>query len=475
MIIMLVAGLLQVHVLFAFLVPHTNAFLNPGAARRKVLKRDGSELAASPLTWSEISSKLEPAISTNPSGLIIDDPASVDRPNFSQSKPTFFKERHGWCPYSERVWIALEVKNVPYDIIHIDNSGFNRRPSYFSGQTPQITWPDGKTQGESMDLVREIDSRYESDGDAVELYPNDIKNEVINKIRAFDQIFPRRTRPSSRAAFLFRYDGEPLWKNEFEKVLRETNELLGDCDDGPFFCGERFTAADIAWAPFLERYSAQLPCLHQGLNPRSDETNYPNLVRWYNAMDDQIPCYSCRIKGDASSWRKVLTMAGFGNAGLPLDVSERMEEAKVYESKALAKEEAEKEQNLWDIYSKTRPWVARTPSLDVAMTMTKNRDAILKDIEKRAPASLTNDLSECTEEQLDEAMRIMICLLCQDEDEFNGDEIMPKYLDKYAKIVESLATYLDTRMCVPRDMGHISAAKIKRLIPVINEIIINVA
>ena len=30
-----------------------------------------------------------------------------------------------------------------------------------------------------------------------------------------------------------------------------------------------------------------------------------------------MPAYACRVRGDAASWRKVLSMAGFGNSGMP--------------------------------------------------------------------------------------------------------------------------------------------------------------
>ena len=43
-------------------------------------------------------------------------------------------------------------------------------------------------------------------------------------------------------------------------------------------------------------------------------------------------------------------MAGFGNAGVPLDVSDRMEDAKAYQSKALSKDKAEIDQQIWDAY-----------------------------------------------------------------------------------------------------------------------------
>ncbi len=55
-------------------------------------------------------------------------PIAVDGRSFSSDpnlsdgiRPTLYRERHGWCPYSERVWLALEAKGVEYDTIYIDN------------------------------------------------------------------------------------------------------------------------------------------------------------------------------------------------------------------------------------------------------------------------------------------------------------------------------------------------------------------
>jgi len=43
-------------------------------------------------------------------------------PNLSDgTRPTLYRERHGWCPYSERVWLAMEAKGIDYDTIYIDN------------------------------------------------------------------------------------------------------------------------------------------------------------------------------------------------------------------------------------------------------------------------------------------------------------------------------------------------------------------
>lgn len=244
-------------------------------------------------TWESLEGILLKTTSDKP--ISIDSVLEPSKPNFSDERPTLFRERHGWCPYSERVWLTLELIGQQYDTVRIDNTG-GPRPSYYGGQTPQMRWPDGKQQGESMDLVEELDTRY----NAGKFYQPD---NVHDQINAFRNIFPR-ARPSSRAAFLFQYNGEPLWRSTFEKTLEETDQLLAaSSSSGPFFCGTDISAADIAWAPFLERYRYQLPCLHEQLEPDNSNT-YPNLAQWYDAMD-KVPAYACCVKGDPGSWRKV--------------------------------------------------------------------------------------------------------------------------------------------------------------------------
>ena len=358
-------------------------------------------------------------------------------------------------------WLALESTNAPYDTVRIDNTGPGRKPPYWGGQTPQMRWPDGTNQGESMDLVQEVDKRY---GGGM-LYPSEIKHEVINKAREFGNIFPSKSRPSSRAAFLFGWSGEPLWKSEFESVLSNTNDLLQSTSkDGPFFCGKEFTAADIAWAPFLERYAAQLPCLHEGLNPR-DSSSYPHLSAWYDAMESQVPAYACRVRGNPSSWRKVLTMAGYGNvAGVPPDVAERMDGLGMDESRAQTEEERVRDQGLWDEYRSTRLYLANTPGAEAGRVLMSNREAIVKDTLKRAD-SLRGAGIPLEEKGLDNAMRALATILIYGSEEDGHYDDM-SVAAKEAHNVEgvfAMAKFLDERMCVPRDMGTLSADAIKRL------------
>lgn len=333
--------------------------------------------------------------------------------------------------------MTLELKNIEYDTVRIDNTG-GPRPSYYAGTTPQMKWPDGRLQGESLDLVRELDQQYSTslfDSMAVETC-----------IAQFRSIFPSRARPSSRAAFLFQGNGDPLWRGVFENTLRGTDDLLSQ-SEGPFFCGTTLSAADVAWAPFLERYRYQLPCLHEGLEPYNSY-EYPNLAAWYDAMD-RLPAYACRVKGDASSWRKVLSMAGFGNAGAPPQIEANMDEMARQEALMA---ESTIDQALWTEYAASRPYLAATPQAEAAAIIKRNREAISADVLKRAGGSALEGLLPSTESDLDEALRALVCVL------LDSDEDAKSTLG-----VGTLVSFLDERMCVPRDMGAMSASAIKKL------------
>ena len=419
-----------------------------------------SAILAFGLRWEDLQTSLVP--SQKPLGVDVDTALDASRPNYSSTLPSLHRERHGWCPYSERVWLAFEHCAVGHDAYRIDNTGPGRKPSWWSGTTPQVVWPDGRRQGESMDLVREVDERY--GGERLErLYPPSLGGRVDEMADAFRRTFPSGSRPSSRAAFLFGWSGEPLFRSEFERVLEDTDGLLSD-GDGPFLCGDTFTAADVAWAPFLERYAAQLPCLHDGLDPR-DESRYPNLVMWYEAMDT-VPAYACRVKGNASSWRKVLTMAGYGNAGsVPALVSERMDRLDAEERRDQTDEEKAEEQRLWDEYRTARPHLARTPAAEAARVLLSNREAIVTDTLKRS-AALEGTGVPLDRDGLDGAMRALATVLACDGAEGGQHYGELEVAAREAEEVEgvfALARFLDERMCVPRDMGSMSAAAIKRL------------
>lgn len=403
-------------------------------------------------TWEDLESSVAPSSPTATLPTSIDSVLDPSTPTYSTTHPTLFRERHGWCPYSERVWLTLECGNISYDTIRIDNTG-GGRPSYYAGQTPQMRWDDGRVQGESMDLVYELDTRY-----GLGLRSED--DDVRSVVKEFSTIFPR-ARPSSRAAYLFQYNCEPLSRGTFERTLQLTNELLGETD-GNFFCGDDFTAADVAWAPFLERYRYQLPCLHDGLWP-DDVFTYQNLSDWYTAME-LIPAYSCRVMGDAASWRKVLNMAGFGNAGFPPEIMANMDTILQTEDRLARELTRDTGKVLWSRYREApgREYVADTPSKEVALTLVRNRRAIVADALKQASKGSKHLMSmEQSEDVIDAALLELAEALADDNLDKEFDAKDAKNVVSDAAL--AMARFLDDRICVPRDMGAIPAAYLKVL------------
>ena len=113
-----------------------------------------------PSSWNEVEKALGNSYKAS-RPVSVDSVLSPKKPSFYDKPdcPILFRERHGWCPYSERVFLALEMASIEYYTIRIDNTG-GPRPSYYAGQTPQMKWPDtSRVQGESLDLVEEVDER----------------------------------------------------------------------------------------------------------------------------------------------------------------------------------------------------------------------------------------------------------------------------------------------------------------------------
>jgi glutathione S-transferase len=402
--------------------------------------------------------------------LVIDsvkDPTPPVRTN----RPILFREREGWCPYSERVWLALEICHVDYDTVRIDNSGYGLRPSYFTNrQTPQIMWPGSqRMQGESADLVRRIFAEYGRP--TLQAHHLD-RHEVC--LGMWKEIMPQRSRPSSRAAFLFQSNGEPLGELQLRKTLRSVDDMIqrfhddsGDPhhdhdDDGPIFMtGDHSVGpADVFWAPFLERYRYQLPCLHEGLDP-NDVMEFPYLARWYQTMDENVAAYSCRVKGNAASWRKVLSMAGFGNAGVPPTIRANM-------NGLIAKEEYESRYAmeyygpaLWREYAKRRPYLAQqSPSDQAALTIVQNHNAIMADAWRRCSDGngTNNDPTLwATREALEADLKALVVALLSSSSSSssNNNNGTTTTISHSAR---RLAQFLTERMCVPRDMGCLPAA-----------------
>ncbi|KAL1499769.1 hypothetical protein AB1Y20_012455 [Prymnesium parvum] len=415
----------------AALSPLAALFALPYPTTPRPARRSHVVCRAAP-SWSSLEAALPS--STCPQPRLIDAALHPAKPDLGNSL-TLFRERNGWCPYSERVWLTMEVKSLDYQTVLIDNTG-GGKPSWYRGNTPQLRWPDGRVQDESLELMRALDDAFP---DSPRLWPpSGVDPAAVSEaVRAFKSTFPRSARPSSRAAFLYDFNG-PLPRSEFERTLDATDAWLAR-SPGPFFCGGALSAADIAWVPFLERYAAQLPCLHDGLEPR-DASRWPRLAEWYDAMEARVPAYACRVQGDAASWRKVLTVAGYGNAGAPPRLLRD-------EAAACRRDAAADADGTWAAYAAGRPHVAASPCEEAAARLVRSRRLLAADAARR--------IERTAESAADEALRGVAAALLA----LRSGDGMPALSPTEA----ALAKYLAERMCVPRDMGAPAAQALRSL------------
>ena len=396
-------------------------------------------------------------------------------PTLDAAGLTLCREKNGWCIYSAQMWLALEIKGLQYDTRRV-----------LASDAPVLHFPDGHgAVYDGTSALCELDGAYP---DAPPLWPPQgiASADVSAMASAFAATVPSSAaRESSRAAFLFRreegFQYDPLPRETLVATLDATETLLEVHDNGPFFCGGALSAADVLWAPLLERYAAQLPCLYAGLTPRGGD--WPRLTRWYDAMDS-VPAYACRVKGDATSWRRVLSTSPWWPAGWPSrgDPDERGdprggqlvlsegEAERAYASRPVS-------QQLWDEYAQGRPHVASTPAAEAAAALMRNAKAIVRDAE--AHAALPPDASA---EDYDLALRAIAGLLLteplsaataasgrtaqgEEQSACREERLTLTGSAELSRVhgVAEVASYLVDRICVPRDVGAPVADAIRRL------------
>ncbi|URE29371.1 Protein IN2-1 [Musa troglodytarum] len=183
------------------------------------------------------------------------------------------------CPYAQRTWIARNYKGLQekIDLVPID---LQNRPAWYkekiypANKVPSLEH-NNEVRGESLDLVKYIDSHFEGPA----LMPDDpAKQQFAEELLLYSDSFN-----------MVMYKAMPAQGDVSDQVdvaLNKIEDAFSKFNDGPFLLGQ-FSLVDIAYAPFIERFQTFF----------LDVKNYditkgrPNLSSWIEELN-KIDAYS---------------------------------------------------------------------------------------------------------------------------------------------------------------------------------------
>eukprot|EP00884_Botryococcus_braunii_P008653 jgi/Botrbrau1/1778/Bobra.0217s0033.1 len=322
---------------------HGTSRSHPNRSRRPLLVRAMAASAVpSVLTWDELLKRNQ----TNLDGYTLlgkNQPSTAATPTLktaetsTTSKPVLlYRDTNAWCPFCERVWLALEEKKIPFDTVLIN---LRDKPDWYVKKVPTKLVPaafiNGELVYESLDILKKLEEAFPEP--ALQPAEPALKAELDEVIGLADSL--------GRAGYRYmagrdlstaegRDSSSPPDPSKIEEFrtaflaeLRKAEEQLGR-HEGPFFLKE-FSLAECVIVPALERFAANLP-IARGFVLRGNP-DFPNLTRWYEAMDAR-PTYR-RVKSDDTTHnlvvRKIFNMT-LGHVEQPSDptvVEARMEAA----------------------------------------------------------------------------------------------------------------------------------------------------
>jgi len=394
-----------------------------------------------------------------PSWEILGEAAKRVSPSPKEPVLTFYRDSNGWCPFCERVWIALELKGIPYTerlIKLID------RPAWFKDIVPTnavpaiVIYDDEQDKRsvywESQTILKKLDELYPETVQLMnEEYPNYKEGvEMIERLKKVGEDhagFPPATS--------IKKEDFELKKKIFEETLDEFDAFIKS-NGGPFILGAEVTGIDVLITSFMERWIYQLP-ITVGMNILEGR---PNIQNWYQKGMGLLPAYVNRVSGDKYSWTGVLyfLLTQFGEKNKDGTDAQQIKETKEKVNQACLDiaETFAKEKEGWTIEQGCTlgtPEVARL----AAVKILSNYSLIVEDCTyDKKPNTQTHIKRANSQKNADVALRAVVSILLRMTEK--EEIIVPRFdLKEDADDAVQAMRTISSRLCVPRDMGAPSA------------------
>jgi hypothetical protein len=139
-------------------------------------------------SWSQLESAL-PA-TTAPVFL-----GSLPKGGDDVNKPVLYRDAAGLSVDAQQVWLALEIKEVDYVTVLVDDE---------SMPVPTVQWADGSKQTNVVEILEKIQKEYADRPPDLYKGVSVAVDNVRSNMQRFDPVFPRNTDPTLYAPYMFR-------------------------------------------------------------------------------------------------------------------------------------------------------------------------------------------------------------------------------------------------------------------------------
>ncbi|KAM0839180.1 hypothetical protein ACQ4PT_060468 [Festuca glaucescens] len=178
------------------------------------------------------------------------------------------------CPFAQRAWVTRNCKGLQ-DEIKLVAINLEDKPAWYKDKVyPQGTVPslehNGKVTGESLDLIKYIDSNFQGPA----LLPQDpAKRQFADELIGYADAFTK----ALYAPLISKVD----MSDEAVAALDKIEAALSKFSDGPFFLGQ-LSLADIAYVTILER----LQIYYSHVRNYEIAKDRPNLEKFIEEMNN---------------------------------------------------------------------------------------------------------------------------------------------------------------------------------------------
>tara|TARA_Y100001968_G_scaffold316988_1_gene345465 strand:- start:863 stop:2089 length:1227 start_codon:yes stop_codon:yes gene_type:complete len=212
----------------------------------------------------------------------------------NEAELILYRDRHAWCPYCQKIWLWLELKQIPYKIKKINMFCYGKKENWYlnkvnSGKLPAIELK-GQIVTESDLIISFLEKEYGVLGSSIfskKLEPiRKIEREIFRDWCNWlcrENIFIIESAIKQRKLKQSLKKLEDLINNSSTGFLDPINEDISEIYPG---------TGDIIFIPYIERLNASL-CYYKGFSLREE---FPKINKWLTLLENQ--CTYLGTQGD---------------------------------------------------------------------------------------------------------------------------------------------------------------------------------